>query len=250
MKTTILTLSAAVLLSGCVVYVGKGHAKDLLHQERTLSLDAATLQQLSANTGAGKLDIIGEENRTAIELVAHIYYYDADDIRLSLQSRGDTAVLDATFASGMHYGNSPYIDMVVKVPARFGLSLNDGSGDTDIRGLRGNLDIEDGSGDLHIDGGANATVEDGSGSLVISQLSGQLRLDDGSGDITISHVTGDVSIDDGSGEILVSAVGGMVTIDDGSGDINVNGAGGLKILNGGSGALKINAINGPVHIND
>lgn len=45
MKTTILTLSAAVLLSGCVVYVGTGHATDLLHQERALSLDAAPMQQ-------------------------------------------------------------------------------------------------------------------------------------------------------------------------------------------------------------
>jgi hypothetical protein len=250
MKTAILTLTAAAMLTGCVVYIGKGHAENLTHQERKLSLDGAALQQLIADTGAGTLDIIGEDNRSEIELIANIYFYDADAIRLSLQRRGKDAVLEATFDKAFHNGNSPYMDVTVKVPAHFGLKLDDGSGDTDIRGLRGNLQIEDGSGDLRINGGANATVQDGSGSVVISQLSGRLLLDDGSGDITISDIGADVSIDDGSGDITVSNVAGIVTIDDGSGDINVNGALGLTILDDGSGGLKINAINGPVQIND
>jgi DUF4097 and DUF4098 domain-containing protein YvlB len=250
MKTSILTLTAAAMLSGCVVYVGNSHAKDLQHEERKLALNAAALQQLIADTGAGQLDIIGEESRTEIEVVANIYYYNADDIRLSLQRRGDDAVLEATFDKMFHHGNSPYIDVVVKVPARFSLKLDDGSGNTDIRGLQGNLHIEDGSGDLRIAGGGDATVQDGSGSLEISALTGRLVLDDGSGDISIRDVGKDVSIEDGSGDMMVRNVGGIVTIEDGSGDINVNTAGGLTILNDGSGGLNINAINGPVQISD
>jgi hypothetical protein len=250
MKTGILSIAAAALLSGCVVYVGNGHAGDRQHEERNLSLSAANLSQLVADTGAGKLDIIGEEGRDTIELQASIYYYDSEDIRLSLTSRGNDAVLEAGFASSVNGMNSPYIDVVVKVPARLALILDDGSGDIDIRGLTGDLNIEDGSGELRISGGNNGKVVDGSGDLYISQLSGNLTLEDGSGDAHIRQIKGNVSVEDGSGDLIISNIGGVVTIDDGSGDINIDGAGGLTIVDSGSGDLKINAINGPVQIND
>ncbi|NRQ41649.1 hypothetical protein HRH59_03575 [Rheinheimera sp. YQF-2] len=250
MKSTVITLFAASLLSGCVIYVGNGHAGDLQHEERKLTLNGSDLKQLQADTGAGKLEIIGESGRSEVEMVANIYYYNADDIRLSLVRSGSSAVLEAGFDKNFYNGNSPYIDVLVKVPQHFGLTLDDGSGDTDIRGLTGDLQVEDGSGDLRINGGANVTVEDGSGNLFITQVNGKLSVDDGSGQLEIRTVSGDVSIEDGSGDIIVSAVGGIVTIDDGSGDINVDGAGGLTILDSGSGGLKLNAINGPVKIND
>lgn len=250
MKTPILSIVAATLLSGCVVYIGNGNAKDMQHEERKLALNAASLSTLLADTGAGKLEIVGETARDSVELVANIYYYDADDIRLSLQSRGTDAVLEAGFSQSFNGLNSPYIDLVVRVPANFNLKLHDGSGDTDIRGLQGDLDIEDGSGELRINGGNNANVTDGSGDLYIEQLSGNLQLEDGSGDATIRQIKGIVRVEDGSGDLTISKVGGMVTIDDGSGDIRVDDAGGLTIINSGSGELKLNAINGPVQIND
>ena len=250
MKSTVITVLAAGLLSGCVIYVGNGHAGDLQHEERTLALNAVNLSQLIADTGAGKLDIVGEDGRTDIELVANIYYYNADDIRLSLVNRGSTAKLDAGFNHAFHSGNSPYIDLQVKVPARFDLQLDDGSGDTDIRGLNGDLQITDGSGDLHIRGGNNARITDGSGALSVRQLTGSLQLEDGSGELLLEDIAGDVTVDDGSGDLTIRAVGGVVTIDDGSGDIDVDGASGLTIVDSGSGGLKLNAINGPVNIND
>ena len=250
MKTSILSLAIATLLSGCVVYVGNGHASDLQHEERKLALSATELQHLVADTGAGKLEIIGETGRDSIELVANIYYYDAEDIRLSLIQRRSDAVLEAGFATAFYNGNSPYIDLQVKVPAQFNLTLDDGSGDTEIRGLSGDLNIDDGSGELRISGGNNANVKDGSGDVHISQLSGNLTLEDGSGDTDIRQITGNVSVEDGSGDLNISQVGGIVTLDDGSGDIAVDGAGGLTIIESGSGGLKLNAINGPVNIND
>ncbi|GAB2917035.1 DUF4097 family beta strand repeat-containing protein [Rheinheimera gaetbuli] len=250
MKTFILNIATATLLSGCVIYVGNGHAGDLQHEERKLTVSAGTLQQLIAETGAGKLDIIGEAGRNEVEMVANIYYYKAEDIRLNLTTRGKSAVLEAGFDKGFYNGNSPYIDVLVKVPQHFGLTLDDGSGDTDIRGLTGNLQVKDGSGDLRIHGGANVQVEDGSGNLFIEQVNGNLIVDDGSGNLEARNVKGDVTIDDGSGDIVVRDVAGIVTIDDGSGDIIVDGAGGLTIIDSGSGGLTLNAINGPVKIND
>lgn len=232
MKTSLLPLVSAVLLSGCVVYVGNGHARDLQHEERSLQLEAAQLQQLVADTGAGKLEIVGETDRSDISVLASIYYYKAEDIRLSLERKGTNAVLEAGFDQQIHYGNSPYIDLLIKVPARLALTLEDGSGDTVIRGLTGKLHIDDGSGDMEINGGGAAVIEDGSG------------------DLTISNLTGALLLEDGSGNLILRQIGGVVTIDDGSGDIDVDGAKGLNIINGGSGGLKINAIDGPVSIDD
>ncbi|MEH8018409.1 DUF4097 domain-containing protein [Rheinheimera muenzenbergensis] len=250
MKTSILTIATATLLSGCVIYVGNGHAGDLQHEERKLAVNAVDLQQLVADTGAGKLAIHGEAGRDTVELVANIYYYDAADIRLSLQSRGKAAVLEAGFSQSFYQGNSPYIDLVVKVPAQFGLKLDDGSGDSTISGLQGDLDIEDGSGELRVEGGNNANIKDGSGELTVSQLTGSLRVEDGSGSLQIKNIAGDVTVDDGSGDLTVRAVAGKVTIDDGSGDIEIDGAGSLTIVDSGSGGLKLNAIAGAVQIND
>lgn len=250
MKTSLLPLVSAVLLSGCVVYVGNGHARDLQHEERSLQLEAAQLQQLVADTGAGKLEIVGETDRSDISVMASIYYYKAEDIRLSLERKGTNAVLEAGFDQQIHYGNSPYIDLLIKVPARLALTLEDGSGDTVIRGLTGKLHIDDGSGDMEINGGGAAVIEDGSGDLTISNLTGALLLEDGSGNTRINNIAGDVNVDDGSGNLILRQIGGVVTIDDGSGDIDVDGAKGLNIINGGSGGLKINAIDGPVSIDD
>lgn len=251
MKTSLLSIATALTLSGCVIYVGNGHAGDLQQTQRTLTLDAQELKQLVADTGAGKLDLIGEAGRNEVSLVADIYYYDEADIRLTLQRSGSKAVLEAGFDGNNFYsGNSPYIDLTVRVPAHFALKLDDGSGDTAIRNLQGDLDVEDGSGGLTIEGGNNVVVEDGSGELRISAITGKLVVDDGSGNLYINDVKGDVSIDDGSGNLTVRNVGGMVTIDDGSGNIEVDGAGGLTIVDSGSGGLKINAVSGPVKIAD
>lgn len=250
MKLTMLSLSLVTLLSGCVIYVDKGHAGDLQFEQQQLQLDAAQLTALSADTGAGKLEIVGEANRSQIEVVAAVHYRKKEDIRFSLKRSGDKAVLEAGFDSNISYGNSPYMDVVVKVPQHFALQLDDGSGDTEIRGLQGDLDIKDGSGDLAIYGGANATVEDGSGDLTIRGLTGKLLLDDGSGDAQIKQIAADVTIDDGSGNLTIENIGGVVTVDDGSGDIRIDGAAGVTIIDSGSGGLKLNNVNGPVKLDD
>lgn len=248
MKQLVVTLTAISLLSGCVIYVGDGHAGTLQHTERTLKLDSNGLQQLVANTGAGKLQLIGEEGRTNIEVNASIHYYSEEDIRLSLTGSGSQAELQAEFSNSFSMGNSPYMDLVVRVPSGLTLDLNDGSGATDISGLTGDITIEDGSGELSLSGGRNVRVTDGSGSLQISDISGNLSVEDGSGETLIRHVAGDVTVQDGSGELSVSNVGGAVSIEDGSGDINVDGAGALTILESGSGGVKTKNVKGNVDI--
>lgn len=230
LKPVAFAVAAAVLLNGCIIHVGGPSSMSLDHTEQVLKLDGSQLQRLTADTGAGSLLIQGETGRSEIEVVAQIYSHDDAELNLTLEQQGDDARLVADFDRGFSYGNSPYIDLVVKVPAHFALTLDDGSGDTDIQGLQGALRIDDGSGDLVVDNGAS------------------LVLEDGSGDVQISNISGDVRIDDGSGDMKVSQIDGIVTIDDGSGDIRVEQSKGLTIHDDGSGELNINQINGPVNV--
>lgn len=243
MKLGVLAVVTTTLLSGCVVYVGDAQSggrwstDDLNHETRTLSLAASELTALEANIGAGSLTITGEAGRSTIEVSAEVYYIDGEDIRLSLQRKGDNAVLVAGFENGGYNGANPYIDVTIKVPAALQLALTDGSGSIDISGLTQAMDIEDGSGSINIDGGSDVELDDGSGEVVIRNLSGNVDIEDGSGSLTIMDVAGDVNIDDGSGGIDVMRVGGTVTINDGSGSILVDTAGGLNIIDDGSGGI-------------
>ncbi|MBU2278428.1 MAG: DUF4097 domain-containing protein [Gammaproteobacteria bacterium] len=230
MKTTLLAVATAAILSGCVIHVGGGHSRPEKYSTERFELDASALTKLVANTGAGSLLIQGEAGRTSIEVVAEIYSYEGIDADISLQPQGSNAQLHVSLPSSFVRGDSPYINLVVKVPPAFDLVLDDGSGDTVIDGLAGTLQVTDGSGDLRVNGGSS------------------LRVDDGSGDIFVHNIKGHVFVDDGSGDMVLEQIGGIVTINDGSGDIRVFQTAGLTITEAGSGDLNIDQINGPVSI--
>lgn len=230
MPRTPLILIAATLLGGCVIYVGDNDTRDLQHEVRTQTLAATDLNRLIATTGAGKLDIIGEEGRENIEFVADVFARDPDDVELLLQATGETARLVANTGRESRQGGWAHIDLVVKMPARLALDLKDSSGDINIRGLQGSVVIEDTSGHLSLSGASSASINDGSGHLLVE------------------HVTGAVYIEDGSGDIEIRHIGGEVTLKDGSGDIDISAVGGLHIINAGSGGLRVRDINGNVNL--
>lgn len=221
-KPIAFAIAAAVFLNGCIIHVGGNNSVPLEHSEKNLMLDAQSLTQLDADTGKGDLVVQGEAGRTHIEVVAQIYNREDSELILTLEKQGDTAKLVADFDRGFSYGDAPYIDLVVKVPASFALTLDDGSGDTTIQGLQGALRIDDGSGDLTVDNGASLVLEDGSGDIRVSNIQGDVRVDDGSGDMNISQINGVVSVEDGSGDIRVEQSKGLTIDDDGSGDLNIN----------------------------
>jgi hypothetical protein len=230
MQKKVLILLVVTWLAGCVIYVGDDDSRDLQHEFRTQALSASGLDKLIANTGAGKLEIIGEEGREDIEFSADIFAVDPAAVELSLRATGNSARLIANARDGSRQGNGAHIDLIVRVPAQLGLDLKDGSGDISIRGLQGVVLVEDDSGHLALDGAASATIKDGSGHLVLENIVGELFVEDASGDIEIRNV------------------GGEVTIRDGSGDIRVTNAGGLNILSSGSGGVRIQDVRGAVSL--
>ncbi|MCL1075656.1 DUF4097 family beta strand repeat-containing protein [Shewanella dokdonensis] len=246
-RSTLLMLACVLPLTGCVFYVNGAHSEPLNHGHRTLQLNAAEIQQLTADTGAGDLVIVGVAEQQQITVDADVYDYPDVPAKLTLEQHGTQAVLVAKFDSHFSINrNSPYINLRVTVPAAMVLDVTDGSGQLEIRDMTANIKVVDGSGDLTIRGAHDLDINDGSGSVTLANISGKIRLDDGSGDIDIRDVGGDIRIDDGSGSMTVKNVQGTVTIDDGSGDIDVRHTQGLNIINAGSGDVHFDNINGPV----
>lgn len=250
MKKIVPLICSLTLLNACVIHVGANEPANI--QNRQLQLNADNLQQLVAETEAGDLQIIGEKGREQISVEAQIRYSNIEQLELTLEAKGDAAVLIAKNKQqvSVGYADDASVDLVVRVPERFALKLEDGSGDTRVEGLRGDVLIQDGSGDLNVAGARQLTIEDGSGNLALTQVTGNASVDDGSGDINANQIGGNLTLSDGSGDIAINQVQGTVTIDDGSGDIRVAQAGALTVEDNGSGELSYQQISGRIAVPD
>lgn len=201
---------------------------------RDLRLDAADIDELFIDAGAGSLLVTGNADAEEIVVAATITIPGADaekareiiesDMVLSLERRDERAVLDSRFDSGLwDWGDAPGIALEVRMPTRLGLAIDDGSGSIEVRDVRGDVAIDDGSGSLVlIRVGGTVEVDDGSGSLSVQDAGGDVRIVDGSGSITVTRVAGSVFIDDGSGGIDVSDVqNDLIIEEDGSGGVRI-----------------------------
>lgn len=209
------------------------HAAWLDYEEtRNLTLDAGGIDAVEIEAGAGILEIRGSADAKAISVTATIQVPEKEekalkmietDLVLTLERVQDSAVLKSYFeSSGWSWGDSPSIQLVVEVPDRMTLKIEDGSGSIKVWDVRGDIEVEDGSGSLEMTNvGGDIDIEDGSGNLVVKGVGGDISIDDGSGSITVENVRGSVTVDDGSGSINVSDVDADLIIeDDGSGSLN------------------------------
>lgn len=218
------------------------HAAWSDHEEaRDLALDAAGLETLRIEAGAGSLDVIGVPGADRIVVAATIRVPDADADKaariiergmvLSLEQRGTGAELKSYFKSGGGwFRDSPVIDLEVRVPAHLSLDVEDSSGSLAIRDIDGDL-----------------VLDDSSGSITLTDIGGDIRLNDGSGSIEVTGVGGDIDIVDGSGSIRLHRVAGSATIEDGSGSIRVaEVTGDVFIPESGSGSVDVRDVQGRV----
>ncbi len=122
--------------------------------------------------------------------------------------------------------NNISIDYEITVPAETAIRAHTGSGNQNIEGLRGNVELESGSGDLKL---ARLTgdmrFQTGSGNVRGRELAGPAKIKAGSGDIEIEETgSGDMEIRTGSGNINVSGINGGFHAEAGSGDIHGKGS--------------------------
>ena len=253
MKTKLVLVGAATAL--LVMYtdvfnVSYSIASELEQKQRVLSLDAADIEQLIAETGAGMLIIKGDESTDKITVNADVFAEDDNEVTLSLVKSGSQAKLIAQVEQHSNWSgsDSPRIDVTLTLPKNLKMDITDGSGSIDIQGMNTDITLTDGSGSITLDGAGQLNIKDGSGSIHASNVQGNVSIQDGSGSIELTDVDGNVDIKDGSGSMTVQRVSGLVSIDDGSGSINVDYAKGLTIHRAGSGAVNYQHIEGEVNL--
>ncbi|TFG80070.1 MAG: hypothetical protein E4H23_03825 [Chrysiogenales bacterium] len=229
----------------------------------TLSLDASGCKSMHIDCGAGYLKVKGEDKLEQIEVKAILHVkgiaaselpaFKKEYVTLKLDKVGGKATLTAEIESGfslatLFESHDARIDLEIRLPRRLALAVEDGSGDSEIRFIDGDLQFKDGSGDILLEeiGGA-VEIDDGSGEMFLTAIKGNVNIDDGSGEIELKEVGGDVVVDDGSGEIRIFHVQGSVEIDDGSGDIIIDGVEkDVTIKEAGSGDVQIRNVKGKV----
>jgi hypothetical protein len=201
-------------------------------EDRELQLDATSVEALEIDAGAGGLNVIGDAGIDSIQVKATIRVPDeksekaqkiiASDLTLSLEEVRGRAILKAFFEDGSWgWGDSPSVDVEVRMPEGLILEIDDSSGSLTVVGVAADVSIDDGSGSIKVERVGSVAIDDGSGSIKVVDVSGDVSIEDGSGSISIHHVGGSVVIDDGSGGIDVDDVEHDLTIvNDGSGSLN------------------------------
>lgn len=201
-------------------------------EDRVLELDTDGVSRFEIDAGAGGLVVTGAPDARKISVTAKIVVPDKDeddaremiekDLRLTLENIEGAARLEAEFADGgWRWGDSPSIDLDVRMPQGLALFVDDGSGLVNISDVYSAVEIDDGSGSIEVSVATSVTIDDGSGSILVTDVQDSVEIEDGSGSITVRTVGGGVKIDDGSGSIKVHDVGGdLVIVDNGSGGLS------------------------------
>ncbi len=237
----------------------RAEAQDGYREPRNADVDVAGARSARIEAGAGSLRIEGREGLTQVRVrgTARSSHRDRlDDIKLIAERRGGDVFIKVDIPNDRQnwtsFRNSfMALDLVIEVPMNLALDVDDGSGDAHFINT-GKLELEDGSGEIEIRGArGDVSINDGSGGIVIRGVEGTVRINDGSGEIDASDITGDFIVEeDGSGGINVVGVGGSLTIeDDGSGSIDVGRvAGDFVVRSDGGGSIRYDTVKGSVRI--
>jgi len=133
---------------------------------KDLSLSAADITELEIDCGAGYLMVEGVEGLENIEVEAEIVIEGmnrkkAQDfidkhLRLDIREKRGHAVLrshfDKSLSSFTLFGRkSSMVNLNVRIPVDMDLTIDDGSGDTRVENINGEVTIDDGSGDLELE---------------------------------------------------------------------------------------------------
>lgn len=205
--------------------------------DRAAGIDAKGVEKVVIRTGAGDLKVVGRGNAVRIEARGKACAAKQDlldQTQLTVRREGNTVFVETALpqdgASWSWNDNEyAYIDTGIALPASIPVEAVDSSGDAEFEDLKA------------------LTVQDSSGDLEVRRIAGLADIGDSSGDITVLEV-GSVKLRDSSGDIEVNQVRGGVEIEnDSSGDIEIfNVSASVRIANDSSGGIRVEEVKGDV----
>lgn len=221
---------------------GHAQAKDEYRQdyckvraERSASVDVGNARRVVLRTGAGELEVRGDEGVSRIEASGRACASSEELLAattIHVRMVGDTAHVETAIPVEklkMLERAYAYIDVKVRLPANLPVEAHDSSGDARLEQLA-SLDMRDSSGDLEIE-----------------RVRGELRVSDSSGDVRITTAAS-LRIEDSSGDVFAKDIGsGVEVVSDSSGDLVIEGVGGtVDIRRDSSGDIRVSDVKGSV----
>ena len=205
--------------------------------ERRVAAPAAGITKVSVIARAGTLRVSGRPGAREVIATGKACSSDREYLEgIQIESRRDgneltieAIIPERTMIFGWYESK---LDLEVIVPVDVALRVTDGSGST------------------RIDGTGSVAITDGSGEIEIRNVRGTVDVRDGSGEVQIRDVAGNVSIVDGSGSIEVENIQGSVLVRaDGSGSIHVTDVrGDFTVQSDGSGGVDHARVSGTVRV--
>lgn len=187
----------------------------------TESIDARNVKSLTISTGPGSLEIIAEDGLQSIEIAGWVGAKAAS--RVEAERLGKEVVLQVRSAQTENpvvAVTSPRIasseqtyryDVVVRVPSRLRVSVEDSEGDVTIAGVLGGVRLTNASGEVRVSGvGGGLELDNSGGPTRVSEVTGRVAIRDGKGDLVVSGVTGDIEVDDADGSLRIQNISGNV----------------------------------------
>ncbi len=135
-------------------------------------------------------------------------------------STGSRAILEPAQGRGCRDGR-----FEIMVPYGVRLAASSSSGDVQVTGVRGNVEIHSLSADVQVrDAGGRLDVESLSGDIRVRNVTGEVSLHSISGDVTLSGARSDVELESVSGDLELSdVIARRVRTNSTSGDISFDG---------------------------
>jgi hypothetical protein len=119
------------------------------------------------------------------------------------------------------------VDYEITAPADTALRAHTGSGNQELEGLRGSVDVETGSGDLRLHDivSSRMHLHNGSGNIEALDVAGPLAAEAGSGNVRVEeNGEGEVRLRTGSGNLEARGVKGALWAQSGSGNVKISGS--------------------------
>lgn len=233
-------LSLAVL--SCLAIPAFAAREGTFH--RTLGVNGPV--DIDLTTGSGNVTV-RTGGGSKVEITGHIRasgWFDGAEDRISrleanppIQQSGNSIRIGHIQDSDLRHNIS--ISYELSVPDQTQLTSHSGSGEQDIDGLLGTVEVNSGSGDVRISNIGDAVrAETGSGDMQLQRVKGNVRVKTGSGSIRATNIGGGFEGETGSGHIdLQQSAPGAVRVTTGSGRIRASGVRGSLEAKAGSGEI-------------
>lgn len=128
----------------------------------------------------------------------------------------------------------------IEVPENAEVRARTGSGDVEVHGIHGPVNLMAGSGDVTARQiGDDTQAITGSGSVQLEDIQGEVEATAGSGDLTLANISGETRVRAGSGDIIVNGPGKSLSVSVGSGDVKITNAFGDLRIHAGSGDISV-----------